>query len=196
MTKKKHSTYKYYFVWDSAIVLYYVLSFSWLTNDFSPPWRLVIVRHQEILAFQICLQWTLHYSRVSYLQNKPYVAAFEAKSTVYIMNWNSMNFLGRDRLIQICSTHTQLPSHPLHTCTPYHLEWCVLRVMVLGYRTVGDSVVGNKEGPSPPWTVVLVTAMEEVTMEKQSITRLHLNMLQGQHLYTHRPQNFNYYYLN
>ncbi len=57
---------------------------------------------------------------------------------------------------------------------------------MLGYRTVGDSVVGNKEGPSPPWTVVLLTAMEEVAMEEQSITRLHLNMLQGQHLYTHR----------
>ena len=56
---------------------------------------------------------------------------------------------------------------------------------MLDYGTVGDPVVRNKEGPSPPCTVVLVTAMEEVAMEEQGITRLHLNMLQGQHLHVH-----------
>ena len=61
---------------------------------------------------------------------------------------------------------------------------------MLGYGTVGDPVVRNKEGPSPPCTVVLVTAMEEVAMEEQGITRLHLNMLQGQHLYTHISRRF------
>ena len=47
---------------------------------------------------------------------------------------------------------------------------------------VGGPVICNEEGPAPPVTVVLVTAMENIRVEEESITSLHLNIHQGKHL--------------
>ena len=47
---------------------------------------------------------------------------------------------------------------------------------------VGGPVVCDEEGPAPPVTVVLITAMENVRVEKESITSLHLNIHQGKYL--------------
>ena len=64
----------------------------------------------------------------------------------------------------------------------YLLQFCVLWVVVRDSGIVGGTVVCNEEGPSSPVTVVLVAAMENVRVEEESITSLHLNLHQGKHL--------------
>ena len=41
---------------------------------------------------------------------------------------------------------------------------------MLKKRVIGGLVEGNEEGPAPPVTAVLVTLVEEVTMEEQGIS--------------------------
>jgi len=43
------------------------------------------------------------------------------------------------------------------------------------HRIVAGPVVGDEEGPPPAVTVVLVAAMEDITVEEESISRLHLH---------------------
>ena len=43
-------------------------------------------------------------------------------------------------------------------------------------------VVGNEEGPPSAVTLVLVTAMEDIAVEEESISWLHLHLHQGKHL--------------
>lgn len=45
------------------------------------------------------------------------------------------------------------------TYTAYHLQLCVVGMGVFHYWVIGGSVVGNKEGPPPAITPVLVAAM-------------------------------------
>ncbi len=47
---------------------------------------------------------------------------------------------------------------------------------------IAGSVVGNEEGPLLTITPILVTAMEHIAVEEQSISRLHLYFYQWQHL--------------
>ena len=54
--------------------------------------------------------------------------------------------------------------------------------MVFYDRVVGGPVVRHQEGPAPLVAVVLLAAVEQVTVEKQGVTRLQLNMHQGEKL--------------
>jgi len=47
---------------------------------------------------------------------------------------------------------------------------------------VAGPVVSDEEGPPPAVAPVVVAAMEDIAVEKESISRLHLHFLQRQHL--------------
>lgn len=49
-------------------------------------------------------------------------------------------------------------------------------------RIIAGSVVSNEKSPPPPVTLVLVTPMEEVAMEEESISWLHPYLHQGKNL--------------
>ena len=82
----------------------------------------------------------------------------------------------------------------LHTCTVRNqidsnlIEWCVLRMMMGQDRVVWCSVISYEEGPPSPVTIILVTTMEDVTVEEKCITwfQLHINKrtFLHQHLYS------------
>ena len=54
--------------------------------------------------------------------------------------------------------------------------------MVFLHRVVGRSVVGYEESPASAVTVVLVAAMEEVTVEEESVSCLQFHIDQGENL--------------
>ena len=54
--------------------------------------------------------------------------------------------------------------------------------MVRNHWIVGDTVVRDEEGPASPVTVVLVTSMEDIRVEEESIPRLHLYLNQWKRL--------------
>ena len=47
---------------------------------------------------------------------------------------------------------------------------------------VGDTAIGDEESPASPVTVVLITAMENIAVEEEGITCLHLHLNQGKYL--------------
>ena len=49
---------------------------------------------------------------------------------------------------------------------------------------IAGSVVGDEEGPPFAVTLVLVAAMEDIAVEEESISWLHLHLHQGKHLHS------------
>lgn len=45
-------------------------------------------------------------------------------------------------------------------------KWSVHRMVVWDHRVIGRSVISNQEGPAPPIAAVLVTAVQQVTVEE------------------------------
>ena len=62
------------------------------------------------------------------------------------------------------------------------MQFGVIRVVVRNDWVVAGPIVSNEEGPPPAVTSVLVGTMEDITMEEDSITRIHLYFNQRQHL--------------
>ena len=55
--------------------------------------------------------------------------------------------------------------------------------MVMGKDwIIGDTVIGDEESPASPVTVVLITTMENIAVEEESITCLYLHLNQGKYL--------------
>ena len=48
--------------------------------------------------------------------------------------------------------------------------------MVLEHRVIGGPVVCDEEGPASPVAAVLVTLMQHIAVEEESITRLELHV--------------------
>ena len=55
--------------------------------------------------------------------------------------------------------------------------------MVGNNRIIGGTVVGDEEGPASPVAVVLITAVEKIAVEEESITCLHFYLDQGKPLW-------------
>ena len=66
-------------------------------------------------------------------------------------------------------------------CT-YHVQFGVLRVVVLHDWIVAGSVVRNKEGPSLAITIVLVATVQDIGMEEEGVTRFHLHLHKREYL--------------
>ena len=64
-----------------------------------------------------------------------------------------------------------------------HMERSVHWMMVRNDWIIGGPVIGTKEGPSTSITLVLFTAMEDITMKEESISSLQFNVEQRKHLH-------------
>ena len=67
-------------------------------------------------------------------------------------------------------------------CILYQVEFGVLWVMVLHEWVVAGSVVRDEEGPPPTVAVVLLTPMQDIRVEEESIARLHFHLHQRKSL--------------
>lgn len=64
----------------------------------------------------------------------------------------------------------------------YQFQLGVLWVVVLLDWVIAGPVVGDKEGPPPAVTPVLVAAVQDVGMEEEGVARFHLDIHQGKYL--------------
>ena len=64
----------------------------------------------------------------------------------------------------------------------YFVKLGALGMVVRIHWVVGGSIVCDEEGPASPVTVIPVTAMEKVRVEKESIASLHLDLHQRKYL--------------